>query len=283
MTRRARHEEHENHERWLISYADFITLLFAFFVVMYSVSSINEGKYRVLSESLVAAFRSPAKSIQPIQVGAPAKSPLDATVSLMQAPVAVPLPPLPTPQLNDTKPNNTRSPGEAGAQELSAEQLSEQDRTLGAVASEIERTMQSLIEDGLIKIRRTERAVEVEINANMLFANGSATLSDPARTVVLHLAQVLKRFPNPILVEGFTDDVPISSPIFPSNWELSAGRAANVVRVLAEEGVSPAQMAAIGYGQYRPIADNATEAGRAKNRRVVLVVRAAPETLAAAR
>ena len=275
MARKRRHEEHENHERWLISYADFITLLFAFFVVMYSVSSVNEGKYRVLSESLTAAFRSPAKSMQPVQMGTPAKSPLHDNVAVKQAPTPVMLPNIPVPKPKPPLAGPDKGQGKAAGGDRA-------ERTLDAIAKEIEQAMGDLIRAGLVKVRRNPHAVEVEINTNVLFPTGSATLTPPARAVVNQLANVLRGFTHSIHVEGFTDDLPISSALFPSNWELSAGRAASVVHLFTEAGIAPERMVAMGYGQYRPVADNGTPEGRTRNRRVVLVIQAtsAPETVA---
>lgn len=279
MARKRKHEEHENHERWLISYADFITLLFAFFVVMYSVSSVNEGKYRVLSESMTAAFRAPAKSLQPVQIGAPAKSPPRDDLSAKQLPTAIMLPNIPvpkpkTPLATQGKPPDRAKQQESTGNSAAGEDRAQTERVLKAIAKEIEQAMSDLIDAGLVTVRRNPHAVEVEINTNVLFPPGSATLSEPARKVVTELADVLRKFPHTIHVEGFTDDVPISSAVFPSNWELSAGRAASVVHLFTDAGIQPGRLVAIGYAQYRAVADNATAEGRAKNRRVLLVIQA---------
>lgn len=262
MARRKKHEEHENHERWLVSYADFITLLFAFFVVMYAVSSVNEGKYRVLSDSLVAAFRAPAKSLHPIQVGKSAKSPYQDHLSIRASPAVVQLPDIPAPRAaaegRGTGPCSEASPV----------------RALETIAQEVTAAMSPLIDAGLVRVRSFPDWVEVEINTELLFASGSAALAPEARQILARLAVVLRHLSNPVQVEGFTDDAPISSPAFPSNWELSAGRAATVVRLFAELEVQPERMTAIGFGQYRPTADNATAEGKAKNRRVLVVIRA---------
>ncbi|MGK2914383.1 MAG: OmpA family protein [Porticoccaceae bacterium] len=118
----------------------------------------------------------------------------------------------------------------------------------------------------------------MEINTSILFASGSGQLMRDAQPVLEKLGVVLATLPNFVHVEGFTDDHPISTPIYPSNWELSAGRAATVVRLFAGYGVAPQRMTSIGYGEYRPIADNISVAGRAANRRVVVVVLADPTT-----
>ncbi|HEX4881080.1 MAG TPA: flagellar motor protein MotD [Porticoccaceae bacterium] len=290
MARKKKHEEHENHERWLVSYADFITLLFAFFVVMYSVSSVNEGKYRVLSDSMVAAFRSPAKSLQPIQVGNPAKAPYRDAISVRQAPAVVAAPNLPTPHggmsgidsssgtaAPGAAPPGTSSPGNSSS---GASPDSGNGPNAGAaladlqrIAGQIHTAMAPLIEEGVIRVRESSEWVEVEINAEILFPSGSAQLESGAREILAKLAEVIRPFPNPIHVEGFTDNVPISSAIYPSNWELSAGRAASVVHLFSDMAVAPARMVAVGYGEFHPVEDNATDAGRSRNRRVLVVVR----------
>ena len=252
MARKKKHEEHENHERWLVSYADFITMLFAFFVVMYSLSAVNEGKFRVLSESLVAAFSSTPKSLQPVQVGQMVKAPaapiprLDPLKSPpMVAPVDVkPPPPVVTPRMQAIK----------------------------DMADDIERAMDPLIKADLLLVRRDSLWIEVEIKTSILFPSGSANLQKEAVPILKKISQILGKYPNAVHVEGFTDNRPINTPTFPSNWELSAARAASVVHLFMSAGMQPERMAAIGLGEYRPIADNSTEAGRNKNRRVVLVV-----------
>lgn len=248
MARKKRREEHENLDRWLVSYADFITLLFAFFVVMYSISSVNEGKYRVLSDTMVAAFNTPPKTMQPIQVG-------QQGISGKPAPI----------HHNSASP--TMQPGVI-------QQLAQTARSsdMAQMATNFEHALAPMIQKKLINVKHTDLWVEIEINTSILFASGSAQLESDAIPVLRQLADVLEKYPNAIQVEGFTDNVPIDTPIFPSNWELSAHRAASVVHLFMDQGVQPDRMAAIGYGEYRPIADNATPAGRRKNRRVVVVI-----------
>lgn len=268
MARKPKHEEHENHERWLISYADFITLLFAFFVVMYSVSSINEGKYRVLSDALVAAFRSSAKSLEPIQVGELSKSKKEA--GMVSAIVE---------QQKLGVGNDQRTPPSLQRQfEGAREQTPPDQKTAQGVevimrmADEIEKAMATLIQQDLIAVRRGDLWIEVEIKTSILFPSGSASLQPDSQPVLKELARILADFPNPIRVEGFTDSVPINTLAFPSNWELSAGRAASVVNLFSKHGVDPKRLAAIGFAEFRPIAPNTTAEGRSKNRRVVIVV-----------
>jgi chemotaxis protein MotB len=266
VSRKKKHEEHENHERWLVSYADFITLLFAFFVVMYSISSINEGKYKVLSESMAGAFRSSSRALQPIQVGELVRSPHHPMETLMDAPTPINFKPIVIEQRFAivTQPEDTESAGDWD-QDGAASQVEQ-------ISAEVEQAMAGLIEQQLVSIRRSRLWLEVELNTNFLFASGSATPSIDAEAILLRLARVLKDHPNKLHVEGFTDDRPIQSPVFPSNWELSSARAAAVVRLFAQFGVDPLRMASVGYGEYRPIASNETESGRTKNRRVVIVI-----------
>jgi chemotaxis protein MotB len=273
MARKKKHEEHENHERWLVSYADFITLLFAFFVVMYSVSAVNEGKYRVLSDSLVAAFRSPAKSLSPVQTGNPLRAPLvphqDQNPMAPTRPGAIP--PVQMPML---KPQPDQRAVAAAAQ---AKIETERAKVISQIAEEMENALAALIDKDLVNVRRNRFWMEVEIKTSILFPSGSAQIASSATATLSKVAVILNRYPNPIHVEGFTDNKPIRTLAFPSNWELSAARAASVVRLFSSSGIKPERMAAIGYGEHQPAADNATPEGRNTNRRVVLVVLANPE------
>lgn len=270
MARKKRTEEHENHERWLVSYADFITLLFAFFVVMYSISSVNEGKYRVLSDAIIAAFRNPARSLEPIQVGELLRSPVQSETPFdHNKPVIqlfkVPLPDKPVPERVEDAPE---SQPESPPPEVEPV-LDEASRQL---ADTIEQAMADLMDAGLIEVRRDKRWIEVEIKSSILFDSGNAELSGQSTPVLRQLAETLQPLHNIIHVEGFTDNVPINNFEFRSNWELSAARAASVVHLFTRLGIDPQRMAAIGYGEFRPVDSNDTPEGRARNRRVVLVI-----------
>lgn len=263
MARRKIHEEPENHERWLVSYADFITLLFAFFVVMYSISSVNEGKYRVLSDALEAAFRSPPKSLAPIQIGQPVLSTAPAEVIGTDA------------EAHRIRPIDLPLAMPAGTAFGDAPSLSELARRMG-------QALQPLIDDRAIRLEWNDQWLEIEINTAILFGSGEAALGGQARSTLRQIAEILAPMENPIYVQGFTDNLPINTVIYPSNWELSAARAASVVHLFSGHGVDPARMAAIGFAEFQPVADNATAEGRARNRRVVILVRALAETGVAA-
>ena len=257
MSRKKRSEEHENHERWLVSYADFITLLFAFFVVMYSISSVNEGKYRVLSDSIVAAFRDPTRSLQPIQIGDLARSAAqsDSIIDRSQPVIELFQVPLPIQSEQQAAVQHRRALPEAPTDDASQPGLDQASQDL---ADSIEAAMAQLVDEGLIQVRRDKRWIEVEINTSILFPSGSAHLSGQAEPVLRELAAKLQPLSNIIHVEGFTDNVPISNFDFFSNWELSAARAASVVHLFTRLGIDPQRLAAIGYGEYRPVASNDT-------------------------
>jgi len=250
MPRRRRFTLQDNHERWLVSYADFITLLFAFFVVMYSISQVSESKYRVLSETLVEAFR-PVRSLEPIQVGQPSRSPSASAIDIR----------------GDWR-GDTEQPelGETGA--LAVEDLG----NLEQLAQRIETDFSQLIEDDLLTVRANEYWLQVELRDSILFDSGSAELSGRARTIFSDLAGLLQEYGNQIQVEGHTDNLPISNRRYPSNWELSAARASAIVKLLVADGLSPERLSAVGYGEHQPLVANDSENGRARNRRVALMI-----------
>lgn len=270
MARAKKPEEHENHERWLVSYADFITLLFAFFVVMYAISSVNEGKYRTLAHSLVAAFQTPSRAIQPIQVGELARSKEQPALEIDKTPHNI--------QLPKRMPNVLQNPPATPKPQHQEAGRVGPSNALQKMAKRLVKELQPLIDKDLVTVRQSDLWLEVEINTSILFPSASDQLSDRAAYVLERVADVVRDFPNPIRVEGFTDSLPISTPEFESNWELSAERAARVVRLFSDHGVAPSRMAAVGFGQYRPVADNDTPAGRRKNRRVSVVILAGHDT-----
>ena len=268
---RRRHEEHQNHEAWAIPYADLMTLLLAFFVVMYAISTVNEGKYRVLSDALVAAFRGTPKTMEPIQVGEKQEgSGADVKTTLVQQSMLAGQPR----KLFEPIPVKTGIPN--AVHPLAAGQFDEKEqaaaKALERVADQVVRAMQSLERANLVFVRRKSNMVEVEIRTDILYPSGSATLSPSAAPIIDRLAEVLKPFPNPIRVEGHTDSRPIETVAFPSNWELSAARAASVVRLFQHEGIDPTRLAVMGYAEYRPAQPNTTQQGRNANRRVVITI-----------
>lgn len=241
MRRRRHSTTEENKERWLVSYADFITLLFAFFVVMYSISSVNEGKYKVLSESLMGIFNSEPLSNKPIDLGG----------------------------------RDSVGPQVVGGEGVaSGDGVGDNGTTssFDRIVHQLGRSLADLVANDLVTIHQQGEWLELSLRTSLLFSSGDAVPSRAAHDLVAEIAAVLKDYPNAVLVEGFTDNVPIATAMFPSNWELSSARAAAVVRMLVENGLEPRRLAAIGYAEYQPIDRNDTYEGRQRNRRVVLLI-----------
>ena len=242
MARRKREEDHDNHERWMVSYADFITLLFAFFVVMYALSSVNEGKYRVLSDSMVSAFRN-------VHINTSSQIPL------------MTIPPI-----------QSQKSAAVRAQEAAKQKQRDKMRN---VAKDIMEVMAPLIEQGKVRVIETSRGVSIEINDSILFSPGQALLQPPLVKAMQGIAEVLAPTDFPVIIEGHTDNVPIRNAQFPSNWELSAVRATTVLRLFADAGVAAERLTAIGYADTRPVEPNLLADGRARNRRVTILIESA--------
>jgi chemotaxis protein MotB len=232
----------DSHERWLVSYADFITLLFAFFVVMYAISSVSEGKYRVLSDSLVGAFQSKARDQSAAQPGAQ---------------------PAPQPRSLDTLPRRIGRPTET--QRKQREQMR-------GMAQDILKVLDSMVQEGQVKVTQTNRGISVEINASVLFAAGQAQLRTDSSRALQQVARVLASAEKTLQIEGYSDNTPIGTTQFPSNWELSAARASSVARLFIDNGVAEGRLSVIGYGPNRAVASNDTAEGRARNRRVTVMI-----------
>ncbi|MDH4301047.1 MAG: OmpA family protein [Nitrospira sp.] len=229
-----KHEEHENHERWLVSYADFITLLFAFFVVMYSISSVNAGKYRTVSESIRAALN---------PVVSPPSSPTPIALSTSKAALTAPDAP--------------------GSKEVVIRKLRNLVKGIKAVPQ-------------MSTVRITEKIngdIVITIPDQLLFNSGEAAVRSEALPFLEGLGGAIVELNRHTKVEGHTDNVPIRTAQFPSNWELSAARAVMVVRVLSELYSVPSDhLAAVGHADTRPITENLDPEQRAKNRRVEVVI-----------
>jgi len=252
MSKRLSQEENSNHEAWAIPYADLMTLLLAFFVVMYAISSVNEGKYQHMAQALSLAFGGSANAVKPIatEIGT---TPL--THSALSRPSIINI------QQPQTTPSHAKKPNKK-----------DHSQQLIHISQRLENALAPLLRKGLISIWRDERWIEVEINSDILFATGSAVLDKDARSILGRVAAVLRDEPNQVRVEGHTDNVPIATAVYPSNWELSAARAASVVHLFADHGLQPQRLAMLGYGEFHPRADNAQFQGRNRNRRVAVIV-----------
>lgn len=236
------HDEEPGHERWLVSYADFITLLFAFFVVMYAISTLNEGKYRVVSDALNQAFRHD----RVVSAQTTGEAPINRTN-------AGPPPVRPV----------IRAPD--------ALRRAQQQKLLN-LADRITEALKPLVQSGQVRLTRLPRGVAVEISASVLFAPAQATLQPESIEALRAVARVIADTDNAVQVEGHTDNLPMASAQYPSNWELSAARASSVVRVFLGYGVAANRLTAIGYAENRPVEANDTAEHRARNRRVTLLI-----------
>ncbi|MGI9326510.1 MAG: flagellar motor protein MotB [Pseudomonadales bacterium] len=227
-------------DRWMVSYADFMTLLFAFFVVMYSISSVNSEKYRVLSATLEQAFATPSRSIEEIQIGEPtlAASPNVVDVSAV-----------------------------AGF-----EDPEEGDTEIRSDAQDIAQGLSGFVDSDMIDVESNKDWLEISLNGNIGFTAGTAQLTSQAQLALNALSDYLQGFSEPITLEGYTDNVPIRSSQYDSNWLLSSARASAVATFLESAGIDRQRMSAVGYGENHSLRSNATPAGRAANRRVVVVV-----------
>jgi chemotaxis protein MotB len=280
MARRRVPEEHDNHEAWAIPYGDLMTLLLAFFVVMYSISSVNSGKYRVLSDALSAEFRGTPRAPQPIPIGELKQSiseqmPITEVNRMFTAGLpAHMLMPLPQARgsVREGQPTAGSADPRIAANAALIEAEAARQKELAGVEADVSGVLANLIRNKLVSVHKQGDSVQVQISADILFASGVAEPAPAALPVLQRLADSLKPWPNSVRVDGHTDNVPIRSGVFHSNWELSAARAGSVVRLFSERGVDPQRLAVVGYGQYRPLQDNSSATGRNANRRVVVII-----------
>lgn len=263
MSRKREHEaEKENAERWLLTYADLITLLMIFFVVLYSMSKVDAERFAAVAESLNKALGG----------GTPAK------IELAVSPVGPSLFQTGTPSAkttvpgNGTDPNNTAYTKPDASANTGQEDGDKEKKSIDAIKAKLDKfAADNGIQTTLVTTTE-ERGLVVSIQETLLFESGSADLTARARDILGKIATVLATAPNQIKVEGHTDNLPIRTVMFPSNWELSVIRSTNVVHILQSDGISPERLSAAGYGEFRPISSNDTEAGRGKNRRIDLLI-----------
>ena len=214
---------HVSRDRWLVSYADFMTLLFAFFATMYAISSVDAQKLSRVATALQVAF-------------------------------------------------DDQRPQRAAAASVSSSAAPLPEVTSADVETVLARELSDELADGRLELIVDHRGVTLSIPEAGVFATGSDELSDAAQAMVTRVAAVLNRFSNLIRVEGHTDDVPIHTVRFQSNWDLSAARASRVVEYLIARGIDPTRVSATGYGEFHPRVPNRTDSLRARNRRIDLVI-----------
>jgi chemotaxis protein MotB len=294
-----------NHERWVISYADLMTLLLALFVVLYASSTRNKFKMEEEARSLVAAFRGSAPTIiqlraadqgilhhQPSPVPKRLEHPAPTVPHLPRVNLRTALqsPPGTLPQHAEDVPKHSAAPappitappvaGSVPAQPQLTYQLSEQlaaeALALERVREQLESLLEPLTSAHEVTIQATPLTLMISLDASVLFNSGKASLLPAASRLLASVSASLKTLPQPFTIHlnGYTDNQPIHTAQFPSNWSLSVERAVSVIEIFAEQGLDGRRLAAEGFGEYAPVAGNTTAAGRAKNRRVVIVIRA---------
>jgi len=236
---RKKHAEHVNHERWLVSYADFITLLFAFFVVMFAASNADHQKAGRIAKAVEVAFN----------------------------------------QLAVFEPGSKSVPlnGEGGSvsEVFNVAKLMEPSKESALaknVKSQLEQDLAEEIKKGVIRISEDSRGITVSLAEAGFFESGLASVRESSLPVLQRIAEKFRDVPQNLRVEGHTDNTPIRTAMFPSNWELSTPRATNVLQYLFNAQIQPQQLSAVGYDEYHPASTNATATGRAGNRRVDLVI-----------
>ncbi|MCY0875112.1 MAG: OmpA family protein [Firmicutes bacterium] len=248
--RRVAHKE-GNSERWLITYSDLITLLLIFFVIMYAMSNISVAKFMTLSESLNSAL-DPSNQIPLNGLG----------VTALLA------------SQNPTAGDQQGLSAKANAHDQMVQLRSnlQEDQLFTSLTARLRRYVTQHGLQNSVSVNNDEQGVEITLHDIVFFNTGQDTLRSRAQSVLSGLAPFLRRLPNDISVEGYTDNVPIHTAQFPSNWQLSVGRAVSVVEYLIGQGVNPAQLSATGYSKYRPLYTNTTHYGREMNRRVNIII-----------
>ena len=258
MSRKKRHEEHANHERWLVSYADFITLLFAFFVVLYSSSQVDKRKVGRLSLAIQVAFQ---------QMGvfetSNTKMPLSTTEPMpFQDAQAVE---------NVVRTQDLRRIVQPGEGEFANAVLPGE--IFDDIQKQIESALAPEISSHVVVLKEQREGLVISLREVGFFESGSATLRSSSEGAIDRLAAVLKGRTETLRIEGHTDNVPIHNSQFKSNWELSTARATEMIKLfITRYSFSPDRLEAAGYAQYHPVDNNGTVAGRAHNRRVDIVI-----------
>ena len=253
MRRRRIEEPRVSHERWLVSYADFITLLFAFFTTLYAISNVDLQKMQSLVSSLHVAFDAKRESAP----GNGARSPAGGAAQASRPPAPSAIPALAT------------LPSDVLAK-LGRDYL---ETTLATVRERLAKRLAGAVEDGRVSIEVDPRGLVVSIRETGSFATGSADLTEATRAIIIEVGGNLRDIDNFVRVEGHTDDLPIHTPRFASNWELSTSRATAVVAFLVQSlGLEPRRLSAAGYAEFHPQVPNSDDGNRARNRRVDIVI-----------
>lgn len=238
MQRRRKHDSNQNEERWLITYSDLITLLLIFFIIMYAMSSVNQIKLQTLSESLQSALKKSDK--------------------------------IPLDHMGNTALLNAANAHNQGNKAPVAN--NKENQSLDNLYQTVQQYIQQHNLQGNVSILNEQRGVQITLKDVVLFDTGQAAIKPGAQKLLQGLIPFFRKLPNPIVIEGYTDDQPINTAAFPSNWELSSARAVGVVRFIAGNGVTPERLSGVGYGQYHNLKPNDNDIDRQANRRVNIVI-----------
>jgi chemotaxis protein MotB len=249
-------------ERWLITYSDLITLLMVFFVVMYSISEADKDKYLLLKSSLQRAFKGEAEA----QTSLVAK---DGGAALLDAPRPQPA----DIRLESSNPgNHAIAPLDASGTATEGDRAADSQK-LDALRQAIVPMAEASGALDSVNVFQTDEGVVISISGSLLFDSGKAELKPDGTSFLNIIADTTRDWPNRLRVEGHTDNVPIDTSLYPSNWELSAARSVVVARFLTEQdGLNSGRVGAAAYGEFRPVANNTTREGRSRNRRVDILV-----------
>ena len=258
MRKRRAAVEHDNIHRWLVSYADYMTLMFALFVVLYAMAMVNEKPFDSITESFGRVFQASEEETKNRGHG-------DSILMV------------------NTSKTNVKLYGN-GILEVAGPELLDNEKNLSNISDakvgsnlsslekELNTALYDLVESGFAQLQIDGDWLEIELNSGLLFPSGSSSATNSATNILGAIYDVIGEVSNFVRVRGYTDNQAINTEIFSSNWELSVYRATSILRVLEDLGMSPARMAIEGYGQYYPSADNSTAQGRAKNRKVVVAI-----------
>ncbi len=256
MRRRRRHtSEHDNLSRWLVSYADYMTLMFALFVMLYAVSLVNKDQY----QGVIDTFYSVTKEFagKSAYVGEPGL--LDGDTDKITQDLGA--------GILDDAGSVTQ-----GGEDLSSITKAKLGTPLNTLEDEFNETLLRIVESGVAKVNLDQDWLTIDISSGLIFPSGSTQPSNSARALMQEIAGIVSPVNNFLRVRGYTDNQSISNEVYNSNWELSVARATSVLRLLEQSGVNPARMAVEGYGEYYPVESNSSVDGRRKNRRVVIAV-----------
>jgi chemotaxis protein MotB len=254
--RHAKAKKKPSHERWLVSYADLLTLLLALFVVLFASSTQNKAKIEEEAKSIIYAFHGTPPAV--VQAASGSRGVMQHQPSPIPKPVEHPAPDRP------------REPPAI------SRQLQEEMKALQALQERLQEVLQPLIGQKQVTMSEQPLTLTISFSASTLYNSGQATLAPAAQVLLTNVAAKLKQMPSEfsIVIQGYTDNQPIATAQFPSNWSLSAERAISVVSLFVTEGIDGTRLSAQGFGQFAPVASNDNAAGRAQNRRVVVVIHA---------